>query len=500
MLNFFKNNFYFRLFFIFIISFLFFTILQFSFSDFLCPDSYFHVKMALLMKDKLVLRDFPWLQFTVLKDHFADHHFLFHLFLIPAVSIPGINPIIGAKGASGLFVAIAFVCFFYILERNKIKLSFLWTIILLISSSAFIFRMLLVRAPSLSLIALLFGFYLMVKQRHFWLAVLSFFYVWLYGGFFFIFILALIYAFVYSLSYKRLEWKVPLASFLGILAGILLHPYFPNLLYFLKIQIFQSSFFTSKIAGAEWMPLEFLDFLKTSFLAFITYVFAISFLFIKSIHKKRLFSAGQAPALVLLFFSIFLYFLTARSQRFIEIWHPFSILFAAYIFWEPLVKLKKANPSYFFRKFLPIYSFILLFSFAFYNVKAILESTRSNIEKFKEYQTMALWLKDNTSSGSVIFNISFSDFPPLFYFNDQNYYGLGLDPVFTYAYDKELYKKLENLWRGEDLEKVYHVFKNDFKVTYVLVGQHTKELKNYLDNDERFRKIYEKGKLSLYQL
>jgi hypothetical protein len=51
-------------------------------------DGYYHVKVALLMREQgwrlLAPLDFPWLQLTILgPGRYTDHHFLFHVFQSP---------------------------------------------------------------------------------------------------------------------------------------------------------------------------------------------------------------------------------------------------------------------------------------------------------------------------------------------------------------------------------------------------------------------------------
>lgn len=57
--------------------------------SFLDPDSFYHLKMAKLIAERGPILHFPWLQFTVLKDYFVDHHFLYHVLGIPFIMIFG---------------------------------------------------------------------------------------------------------------------------------------------------------------------------------------------------------------------------------------------------------------------------------------------------------------------------------------------------------------------------------------------------------------------------
>src|SRR3989344_6279113 len=81
-----KKNTFLPYFIIFEVAFIVFYFLQnqLTFAD---PDSFYHVKMAILMKEQGIIRDFPWLQFTVLKNYYTDHHLLYHIALIPFISI-----------------------------------------------------------------------------------------------------------------------------------------------------------------------------------------------------------------------------------------------------------------------------------------------------------------------------------------------------------------------------------------------------------------------------
>src|SRR3989338_1290856 len=87
---------------------IFFGALEWSriFAD---PDSFYHAKMASLMLKQGVVKNFPWLVFTDLPQIYTDHHFLYHLLLIPFVW--KINPLVGIKIATVL-INTAFVVLF----------------------------------------------------------------------------------------------------------------------------------------------------------------------------------------------------------------------------------------------------------------------------------------------------------------------------------------------------------------------------------------------------
>src|SRR5437867_2500437 len=82
--------------------------------SFMDPDSFYHAKMALLMREHGPVTSFPWLPFTTLADAFADHHFLYHAALVPFVSELG--PLVGTRAAAIVFAAAAIVMFQALLE------------------------------------------------------------------------------------------------------------------------------------------------------------------------------------------------------------------------------------------------------------------------------------------------------------------------------------------------------------------------------------------------
>ncbi len=148
-----------------------------SFPD---PDAFYHTQIALLTAEQGAVLDFPWQQFTLLKDTFIDHHFLYHVLLIPFVSFG--NPLIGAKIAT-FFLSSAFIVVFYLfLKSQKVKFPFAYSLLLALTT-AFSFRLNLTKASALSLILFFIGYYLIVKKKYYLLTILSFLYVWSYGGF-----------------------------------------------------------------------------------------------------------------------------------------------------------------------------------------------------------------------------------------------------------------------------------------------------------------------------
>ena len=201
-------------FFIFALGFIVFLYLLIP-PGILCPDSFYHTKMALMIKDQGLIQDFPWTQFTTYKDLFVDHHFVYHLFLIPFLSLPTpdnldtfsaeLDPLIKAKLGTAFFAALVFLFIYWLCRRLKIKLPFVWTLSGFLVSY-FILRLSLIRAPALSLILLILGFYFILKKKYLGLFFVCFFYVWTHGTWPLILIVAILYCLSQTVKNLTINW------------------------------------------------------------------------------------------------------------------------------------------------------------------------------------------------------------------------------------------------------------------------------------------------------
>lgn len=292
-------------------------------------------------------------------------------------------------------------------------------------------------------------------------------------------------------------------TLLGLIFGVLLHPYFPELLPFLKTQLFETGVFAKIQVGAEWYPYKStLNLLLSSGLVFFFFAAAVFILLINKIFKKRFIEEkdNYLPILVSFIFSLSFLFLTLRSQRFIEYLTPFVLLFSAFVF-SPFLKkfsakvLSQQNLNNFF-----VASFVLVIILFFWTF-SIFMTKKSFVGSYhKDYQEVALWLKNNTRKNSIIANLDWSDFPPLFYFNDQNYYISGLDQMFFYKYNKNLYQKYEDIIGLKNFAFASKILKDDFKTNYLVINNKFKKLKEKIKKDKRFLRVYTNKYLRVYEI
>jgi hypothetical protein len=187
---------------------LFLALVQFSTPDLPDNDGFYHIKMAYLMRTEGLKPAFPWLPLTILnQSEFSDHHFLYHAVLIP-FTFGDLR--LGAKWSAVFFASLAFLSVWNLLKNARVPYAPLWALGLLAVSEAFIYRMNITRAQSLSLLVLMLGLDWLLRKKYLPLGALAFAYVWLYDAFPLLVILSLAVILSKWIIDKRLDLRPPI--------------------------------------------------------------------------------------------------------------------------------------------------------------------------------------------------------------------------------------------------------------------------------------------------
>jgi len=483
------------------------------------PDSFYHAKMAQILSQGQVLQQFPWLAETGLAGAFVDHHFLYHLLLVPFVLL--FNPLIGVKIATVIFATLLVLTVYFLFKKFHIRTPFIFVAFLLMSQP-WLFRASLVKAPMVFLIFLLLAFYFLTHGRWLALAVVSFLSVWLYAGWPLLPFLILIYLFFYWLlekfrtensiwySFKQFfnrqkksfPWRALSYGFGGALAGLVINPYFPKNLGFYWQQLVEISIINyQKVigVGGEWYPYGLLKLaadapLACSLLAVGLMLFALTF-------KKQSIYAWTWLVLALIFFG-----LTLKSQRYVEFFIPVTVIFAAFCFSDYLKKLSRFHLGVLmnvgWQALFLLFGLVLAAGFLF-KLPADLAKVKQDIKNgwpLTHYRAAAGWLEQNAPAGAIVFNADWDDFPFLFYYNSRNYYLTGLDPTFMYRRDKNKYQEYLDITLGKNSKELAKTIKNQFKADYVFLDKNHGNLKRILDYLKGTVKVYEDGEALIYKV
>ncbi len=468
-------------------------VLQFSTSNIADPDSFYHLTHAKIYSERGPLySEFPWTQFSVMKDLKADIWYGFHLFLIPFTFIK--DGILAIKLAGAFITFLTLAGFYWVLKRLKIYWPLLWTLIFAAASPDVMYRLTMTRPHNLSLALTLMIFALMLTNGRKAVfvalgALSSFLHIAL--GWLPIFI-ALATNLIFKMRREPIRWKNTLCLTLGSIIGLLArhHP-----IAALKLAYIQVADLI--IAKASNLPLTFGRELKP--------------------HALDLFLRNAAPALLIMITTFVLYKISRRGARDSESRNLKNVFFASlvvstiFLFVSALVarrsydifagfsviasasaltlylndgRIIKQGLAYQKLRRIIISSLIIIFGFLGLNSVPVFIKYNESAWVSTHLKESAEWLKQNSRPGEVVFHTSWDQFGNLFFWNQQNYYINGMDPIFMYAYNPTLYWKMHFMFTTdeaynqtcgqirctqEEVEDTAAVLANDFKASYVVL-------------------------------
>jgi hypothetical protein len=484
-------------------------------------DGYYHIKWSQLLWQNFShgkwLPSFDWLPLTVLSpQHYADHHFLFHLLQIPFLWL--FEPVTAAKTAAVVFATFAIFSVYWMIYRYNVRYQMLWLAAILTCASSFYFRMNMAKAPPLTIIITIAGIYLLFERKYKWLLPLMFAFVWTYSLFPLLWIASVIWVLIIAWNERRFEWKPVAYTTAGLILGNVINPYFPN-----NLLLFSEHFITKfKVGsdfavsvGGEWYPYTGMELL----LNFPVALLAMLVGYILFMPRN-----GKLPEKATFFLTFVTILLLAqfRSKRFSEYFPPFAILFAAFSFQaftassinelpedvklelEPFLDVQDTAPEserwHIARQAIVWVLGIVLTIFFVYNLTGFhhlgidengLLSTIEGNEAADRYKQAMAWAtgldangNENIPAGEMIFNCTWDDFPKLFFYDTKHSYVYGLDPNYLYSANPELYKLLMDITAGKT-EDAGPIIRERFGSRYIFADAK--------ENDDMIAKLLDSG-------
>lgn len=486
----------------------FLAAVQYSTPDLAGVDGYYHIRFASIMRTQGLKPGFPWLPLTILNPReYYDHHFLFHVALIP-FTFGDLR--LGAKLAAVLFPTLAFLSIWWLLRGQHVPYSALWALGLLAISQAFIYRMSLVRAQSLSLAVLALGLHWMLNNKYARLIPLGFIYVWLYDAFPLLLALAALYVVSVLLVEHRLDLRPVVFAGTGIVLGLMINPYFPNSIVFVIRHLAPKLMGATAVdVGSEWYPYNTSQLLENSPLALVAFFAGVIAL---GIQERRMETRTATSLFVAVLFGLMLF----QSRRFIEYFPPFALIFAAFA-WKPILESggvgapvgEKSRPIVLtIQKIWPgasisqAITLVVLLAFLLPGTWFTLHDSQASIRTSSPYTLFAgasQWLQENTPAGSRVFQTDWDDFPRLFFYNTHNTYLVGLDPTFMQLYSTDLYNLWVKITRG-DVERPSQYIYDGFGARYVVSDLNHTAFIARAENDPGLQEVYRDSEAIIFAL
>jgi hypothetical protein len=500
------------------------------------PDSFYHARMASLMLEQGIIRDFIWLPYTTLAIDFANHHFLYHVSLLPFIAALG--PLVGIKVATTVYAAAAITVFYGLLRAYGVRYAAAYAF-LLATSSSFLFRLNLAKASAAALILVFLALIAVRKDKPWALFVVAWVYVWTHGGWptLAIMIAVLLAAravgdrlmdaneSLFSLAYWRRMfsrprglWRriasIPEARYAaavagGLVCGLVINPYFPRNLRFYWEQIVQIAVIgqRNKIGvGVEWYPYELGPLVAESGALFVAFGLAIALMVAMILwpdlvrrNEQKTTRADAAALFGAVFLAAAFFLMTVRSRRHIEYFAPLFVLATALFGDLLLARLDRKAFVERIRWLFPKPSWLPA-AFAVYWIGLFLflggrdiylnRKTFDNGIPWTKYTGVADWMKKNARTGDVLYHSDWDDFPILFFHDPGRRYIVGLDPTFLYRASASLHQDYVDVTTGARTEGLREAILSTFGAKYAMVeNDHEKMLEN-LKNDPDFVLVY----------
>ena len=497
-------------------------------------DTFYHFRHAAIYREQgIFTTEFPWVNGSVVSKYASDIWYGFHVFLIPFTLFG--DEILGMKIAGAvLTIAVLLMCFFA-LKLLRARHPALWTLLILFSTADMNYRLTMVRPHLLTFGLAMLIFFFAVNRRALPVLVLSalvsFFHLslaWLSV----LIALATAFAGLFDRSLfgsKSVEaapqerpsvfklFMSTAAAAAGSVIGLLLRP---NPLGALKLAYVQVVRII--IEKSNGIPIRFGTELKPTDLSIFVHqlsnvlvLFAVAAILIVIVMRRKKFTefSGQARAAILASFGLSIFFELLTNfvaRRSMDLWIGFSVIFIALVWTrfseEKDIKLKNyLNAGYMIAAIALLFMLVnTLYYSSLYRSKAF------SPERFKAGSE---WLALNAVPGEIVFNLHWDDFPFLFFHNRKNYYISGMDPIFEYAFDKNLYWGHYFL----DIDKIYlsegegyscpefqctaettipinTMLKEKFGASYVFIlPARNPKVFEFLADSPKFKKVFESG-------
>ena len=480
------------------------ALVQFGSPGLVGNDGYYHIKLADLIRTEGFKPPFDYLPLTVLNaEEFVDHHYLFHLLMVP-FTFGDLR--LGAKWVSVLIPALAFTAVWWLLKKRSVPYPALWAVGLLAVSEAFLYRMSMPRAQSLSLLLLVIALLAMLEGRRWLLLGLGFLYVWSYNAFPLLLIVAGAVTAARWLVEKKLRWEPLLFSAAGIALGLVVNPYFPENLAFIYRHLMPKLLDATALSvGNEWFPYTTAGLLENSGLALLAFMSAVLAL---GLNPRKLNLEIAASLFLAVIFSAMLF----QSRRFVEYAPAFMLIFAAFA-WSPILRAWREastrQPSVDpvaqqpWQKIkgiiIPAVIALMLAGSLWMTLSAARKNIQSSNRPYQRYQAASGWLIENTPPGSRVFQTDWDDFPQLFFYNTHNTYTLGLDPTYMQLVDEDLYERWIAITDG-DVENPSKTIAAQFGASYILTDLNHKDFIRQAERDPALTLVYEDKYAQIYTI
>lgn len=443
-------------------------------------DSYYHLGVAQVLAEQGWIRTFPWLDLTVLGDEpFVDAHLLAHVFLAPFAAL--LPTILALQVGVVVLSSALWVSVFLVLRRRGVRHPGLWTFVGALASPFLVTHAGFLKGAGVFLVLVVWFCEALLANAPVRVFVLAWLSVYAYVGAPMLPALAITFLGVRWLWTGTWEWRIPVAAAAGLLAGLVLNPFWPGQWAYLAREMATtlsrpSHLAPGQFAGFEWISLTGRDFLRFAGLPVLAWMAVLV------AHSRRGTSASAAVAAGTVT-TLCLMVAALLQAKFI---HHFLLLSALFLPGLASGVLPEG------RRVRTVMA-ILALAAAAWNVRVAWVEDRGPGDNPEPaaFETVGRWLADRTGEGERVI-APWDDFPGLFLFDRHNRYVAGLNLGFLQAKDEFVFRAYYRLYLGQiqDPERLLPMYFGDAR--YLLARSRPRnsgerDLLDSLAQNPRFR-------------
>lgn len=186
-------------------------------------DSYVHLAVARLYAEEGLVKGLPWPRFSVMHDEYGDKEILFHLALMPFVTMT--DPAVGGRIALAMFGGLLATVLALLFTRHLGWIGLLIPWWLLAASPPFLNRLIRLRPEILGLILFICAAAFFIRRRWLALGIVAAVFPLSYTAFHVLAGLVAIWVAAEWVRNRVFEWKPLVATGLGVVIGNAIHPH-----------------------------------------------------------------------------------------------------------------------------------------------------------------------------------------------------------------------------------------------------------------------------------
>lgn len=403
-------------------------------------DCYFHHTVARQMVQQGAwYLDIGWLPLTVLGKQGPDHHWLWHLLIVPFAAFA--DPLVGLKLAAVATAAAVPTSLLAVMRALRVPgpWPYLFALLATVGASVMPGRLLMLRAQNLAIIFIAAILWALVRRRPVWVGVLTFLFMQAYHAAVIVAALALL-AFVGWLACRRvLTHRLLLAAAAGGLAAVLINPWFPSNIDYLLFHVLFKVTNASRLAvGLEWASPPLSHLLAESWPVIAALVVSGATAGLVAWRRRGQHRSAFPVGLVIWFgVTLLCLVLYKLHWRFVEYFVPVAAVTSGLLTRQALIL---ARPRRRIRLAALAAATLLVLASGWIGLDTV---RRYSVETPDRFQQVGVALQRGAAAGDMVFNSAWSDFPFLLWYAPQARYVTGLDP----NYLEFEHPRLSGMWR-----------------------------------------------------